>query len=213
MCTCFARPVNGCSNKQTSPEWPIFSIVALFYVSLLQVVIWCLMTLHIALSIPFLLPWLTHTHTQRSVTHGEVSDASMDAAAELLKGGIWSFSPLSRWNVNTPVAWICQMSTWYFKVASWLWLFFCFKLEWEARLFCIMFYEQALTHIQCCSPQTCSVGDTGWAGQAGPHMHMWMYTHWHHTHEHKKERSGTQTCMLWTHMHTPLCHSLTWFCV
>lgn len=38
----------------------------------------------------------THTHTQRSVTHGEVSDASMDAAAELLKGGIWSFSPLSR---------------------------------------------------------------------------------------------------------------------
>lgn len=69
MCTCFARPVNGCSNKQTSPEWPIFSIVALFYVSLLQVVIWCLMTLHIALSIPFLLPWLTHTHTHAEVCH------------------------------------------------------------------------------------------------------------------------------------------------
>lgn len=66
-------------------------------------------------------PSTTHAHTQ--VCHPRWCEWSLYGHCWAAKGGIWSFS-LSRWNVNTPVAWICQMSTWYFKVASWLWFFF-----------------------------------------------------------------------------------------
>lgn len=112
------------------------------------------------------------------------------------QGGIWTFSPLSRWNVNTPVAWICQMSTWYFKVASWLRLFFFFLVPvWGGRRGCSALqrhtHKSACTHTPRCSPQHMywgsGVGE--WDRPAGSHVN----THWHSNRE-KKERKMHIEC-------------------
>lgn len=116
----------------------------------------------------------TRTLTHTSVTHGDVSDLYMDTA----QGGIWSFSPLSCWNVNTPVAWICQMSTWYFKAASWLWLFFP---TWGGKQGCSALYrhthKHTCMHTPCYSPHMYGgSGVTGWDQLAGPHINtLWNF--------------------------------------
>lgn len=213
----FVRTENGCcSNKQTAPKRPIFSIVALYLVPLLQFIIGCLVTLASTL---FLYPYHdTHTHTQ--VCHPWRCEWSLYGRCWAAQGGIWSFSPLSRWNVNTPVAWICQMSTWYFKVASWLWLFF-FKLGWEARLFCIMYtYTQAGLHAQSVAVvHHKRIVGVETQGETGQQAHTCTCTHIDTT-TLTPQNAFFGTCTLHTahshvhtHIHNTLRHSLTWPCV
>lgn len=127
------------------------------------------------------------------------------------QGGIWSFSPLSCWNVNTPVAWICQMSTWYFKVPSWLWLFFFFfYFSPGRRRGCSALWRRThkLTcmHTRCCSAwRYGGSGDTGWAGP-----HTCTYTRRHNGFNF---RLHARCELTHTHIRPALRHSLTWPCV
>lgn len=210
VCVWFVGSQNGCcSNKQTLQEWLIVSIVAIFHFFLLQVITVCLISLHCSLCIPYLSHDSNkHTHIHTQVRHQWWCEPSLYGRCCAAQGGIWSFSPLSRWNVNTPVAWICQMSTWYFKVASLLWLFF--SLTWGGRQGCSALCR--LTHQQACTPPhaythfplfstgvECYSGSTGWDRPAGPtqtHIHtlIWLLSH-------TQKNACSYTPTLWPHTH------------
>lgn len=190
-CAFIQRGQNGWSNNTNKTKRDLnraanfqhcCSISCLF---LLQAIMRCLVTLPSAPHSP------PTTHTQ--VCHPWRCEWSLYGRCWAAQGGIWSFS-LSRWNVNTPVAWICQMSTWYFKVASWLRFFFA---SWGGRQGCFALgrhtHKHACTHTHCWSPQTYSEsGNTVSKRPEGPH-----------TCAHTDTKAFLSTCILWSHTHTP----------